>query len=419
MNGWSNVARAFRNRNYRTYQLGRFFAQVTSWMYKTAVGWLAWKLTYSAAWLGVFGLLDQLPALVILPVAGALADRIDSLRVLRITQAVLLAQALIIGLLDVFDMLTLTVLIIVTLTNGVVTAAQQPASQSILPTFLRRDELATAYGLNSVGFNIARFIGPMIAGIVIAEWGTAPAILFNAVGAAVFSFALLRVTIEHPPKLAALSKSLNVLGDIRAALDYSLNHRGIGPTMIVLSALALLPFTIDLLLPSLADGVFHEGPRGLAWMTSAYGIGAMAQASVIARRGGIIGLSDYFVRAVLGLAFSCAAMALAPNIWVSLVVIFFIGFASSATRVSSMTLLQYSIDPNMRGRVASFYAFINQVGPAFASLFVGALGDLIGIQLTAGLMGVWALAVWMYARRRRDGMMTSLEKESSGPIGRR
>ena len=419
MNGWSNVARAFGNRNYRTYQLGRFSAQLTTWMYKVAVGWLVWKLTESATWLGVFGALDQLPALFILPVAGALADRIDSLRVLRITQTVMLAQAIVLGLLDVFDMLTLTVLIVITLTNGAVNAAQQPASQSILPTFLRRNELATAYGMNSVLFNVARFVGPMVAGIVIAEWGTAPAILCNAVGAGIFSLALLRVHIEHKPPPVAPTKSLNVFGDIRAALEYSLYHPGIGPTMVVLSALALLPFTIDLLLPSLADGVFREGPRGLAWMTSAYGVGAMVQASVIARRGGIMGLSAYFVRGVLGVAVSCIALALAPNIWVALVVIFFVGFASSSTRVSSMTLLQYSIDPNMRGRVASFYAFINQVGPAIASLFVGALGDWIGIQYAVGLMGLWAFGAWIYAVRKRDGMMTSLEKEMSGTFGRR
>jgi MFS family permease len=95
----------------------------------------------------------------------------------------------------------------------------------------------------------------------------------------------------------------------------------------------------------------------------------------------------------------------------ALICIFCIGFASSATRVSSMTLLQYSVDADMRGRVASFYAMINQTGPAFASLFVGAAGDYVGVQLTMGLIGVWTLAAWAIGVRRKPAMRDSLEKD--------
>ena len=410
--GWSNVARAFRNRNYRIYQSGRFVSQITVWMYKVAIGWMVWKLTLSATWLGVFGALDQLPALFILPVAGALADRVNALKVLRSTQAILLVQAVVLSALDAFDMLDLWALVAVTLINGLINAVQQPASQSILPNLLRRDELATAYGLNSLTFNVSRFTGPMLAGLIINEWGTAPAIFGNAFGAAVFSLVLARVKVDFSTPTRKLSETLHVFRDIREGLAYATRHRGIGPTMAVLSALSILPFTIDLLLPSLADGVYHAGANGLAWMTSAMGVGAMVQASVIARRGGVIGLSAYFVRGVLGVGIAFIALSLAPALWVALIIIFFIGFTSSSTRVSSMTLLQYSVDANMRGRVASFYAMINQVGPAIASLFVGAIGDHFGIPLTMGLMGVWTLAVWVYAVRRRADMTETLEDEA-------
>jgi MFS family permease len=409
--GWSNVRRAFAHRHYRTYQTGRFVSQITVWMYKVAIGWMVWKLTHSAAWLGVFGLLDQLPALFILPVAGALADRLDSLKVMRVTQAILLVQAVSLSLLDAFDLLTLWNLIVFALVYGLVNAAQQPAGQAILPNLLDRHELATAYGLNSLTFNVSRFIGPMLAGIIINAWGTAPAIFCNAIGATFFSIALMRMqTLFTFPKRPR-SASSAVFRDIREGFRYARRHPGIGPTMAIMSSLSILPFTIDLLLPSLADGVFHAGAQGLAWMTSMMGVGAMAQAAVMARRGGVAGLSAYFFRGILGLGATFLLLSVSPALWMALICIFSIGFTSSATRVSSMTLLQYSVDADMRGRVASFYAMINQTGPALASLFVGVLGDHIGLKLTMGLIGVWTLAAWALGVSHKAAMRDSLEKD--------
>ena len=91
---WSNIGRAFANKQYRTYQLGRIVFLSTTWMYRVAIGWLVWELTHSATWLGIFGLLDQAPAILVMPLAGAQADRMDSLKLMRLTQAALLVQAL-------------------------------------------------------------------------------------------------------------------------------------------------------------------------------------------------------------------------------------------------------------------------------------------------------------------------------------
>ena len=102
--GWSNISDALNNRNYRTYQGGRFLSQITIWMYKVTIGWMVWDMTQSAAWLGVFGVLDHAPALFIMPIAGALADRMDSLKFIRITQAILMVQALVHSLLVALDM---------------------------------------------------------------------------------------------------------------------------------------------------------------------------------------------------------------------------------------------------------------------------------------------------------------------------
>ena len=409
--GWSNLGRALRHKHYRLYQGGRVFSHTTSWMYKLAVGWIVWKLTYSTTWLGIFGILDQVPALLVMPLAGAMTDRIDALKMLRITQLLLLVQGVALAALDFFDLLNIPVLLVFTLLYGICNAFQLPANQTILPNLMPREDLTVAYGLNSVAYNIARLVGPMLAGLTINAWGTAPSIFCNAIGASIFSACLfvLQTRFTMPPN--APKRSHNMLGDIRDGVIYSMEHRGIRSTMMILGALSMLPFTIDLILPSIADGVYHMGSNGLAWMTAILGIGAMVQASLIARRDGVAGLSYYGIAAIVWMGGAFCILAFTTNFWLALVFVFVIGFTSSATRVSSMTLLQYSVEPHMRGRVASIYGMITHFGPALGAVMVGFLGDRLGLPLIMGVIGLFTLAIWGWAFARREEIASTLEAD--------
>lgn len=411
---WSNLTKALSHKNYRNYQSGRFFSHTASWMYKLAIGWMVWKLTYSTAWLGVFGFLDQAPALFIMPLAGALTDRIDALKMLRVTQALIAIQGISLAFLDFFDLLNLPLLIIFTLAFGIINAFQLPANQTILPNLMPRELLTVGYGLNSVFYNVARFVGPMLAGAVINAWGTAPAILCNAAGAGLFMLCLIFLQTKFTmPSRQPRSASRNMLGDIRDGFIYAMQHRGIAPTILILSCLSLLPYSIEMILPSLADGTYKMGATGLAWMTSILGVGAMLQAALIARRGGVNGLCFYAVQAILWMGAAFCALAFSANFWLALVFIFVIGFTASATRVSSMTLLQYAVEPHMRGRVASIYGLITHFFPALGALIVGLLGDRFGLPVVLGVIGAITLAVWAWAFGRRHVMAQTLEVEAS------
>ena len=409
--GWSNLGRALRHKHYRLYQGGRVFSHTTSWMYKLAVGWIVWKLTYSTTWLGIFGILDQVPALLVMPLAGAMTDRIDALKMLRVTQLLLLLQGVALAALDFFDLLNIPVLLVFTLLYGICNAFQLPANQTILPNLMPREDLTVAYGLNSVAYNIARLVGPMLAGLTINAWGTAPSIFCNAIGASIFSACLfvLQTRFTMPPN--APKRSHNMLGDIRDGVIYSMEHAGIRSTMMILGALSMLPFTIDLILPSIADGVYHMGSNGLAWMTAILGIGAMVQASLIARRDGVAGLSYYGIAAIVWMGGAFCILAFTTNFWLALVFVFIIGFTSSATRVSSMTLLQYSVEPHMRGRVASIYGMITHFGPALGAVIVGFLGDRLGLPLIMGVIGLFTLVIWAWAFARREEIASTLEAD--------
>lgn len=409
---WGNIGIALRHSNYRNYQAGRFLSHTASWMYKLAIGWLVWKMTHSAAWLGVFGFLDQAPALFIMPLAGALTDRIDALKMLRITQVLLAVQGVLLALLDWFDLLNLPILIVMTLFYGIVSAFQLPANQTILPNLMPRNALTVAYGLNSVFYNVARFAGPMLAGVVISAWGTAPAIMCNAIGALLFLCVLVYLAGKIDiPRQERRSPSSSVLAEIREGFSYTMNHGGVRPAVVILSALSLFPYTVEMILPSLADGVYKMGAFGLAWMTAMLGVGAMAQATLIARRGGVSGLSAYAIQAILWMGLAFCVIAFVSNFWLALVCVFVIGFTASATRVSSMTLLQYCVEPSMRGRVASIYGLITHFFPAAGALLVGALGDRLGLPTVMGVIGLFTLLIWLWAFLRRHDMARALEVE--------
>lgn len=408
-NSWGNVSKAFSHRNFAVYQGGRFFAHTFGWMYRIAIGWMVWKLTASTAWLGIFGLLDQLPSLLIMPLAGALTDRLNPLHMLRITQALLVALGVSLAALDWFGLATLPVLIGFALVHGVISAFQLPANQSVLPHLTPRELLTVAYGLNSVMFNVARFVGPMLAGVTINAFGTAPAIFSNALGAAIFLATLtwLNGKIEMPP---GTSKGKNVLRDITDGFSYAARHPGIGPAIAILFALASLPFAVELILPSIADGIYAMGASGLAWMSAALGVGAMIQAALIARRGAVGGLAMYGVNSVLVLGVAFCVLAVSGNFWIALAAILVIGFCSSALRVSWMTLLQHCVDQNMRGRVASIFGVITHLCPAVGALAAGAIGDRFGLQIVLGVMGAFTLGVWLWAFTRRETLTRELEK---------
>jgi MFS family permease len=347
----------------------------------------------------------------VMPLAGAMTDRIDALKMLRITQLLLLVQGVALAALDFFDLLNIPVLLVFTLLYGICNAFQLPANQTILPNLMPREDLTVAYGLNSVAYNIARLVGPMLAGLTINAWGTAPSIFCNAIGASIFSACLfvLQTRFTMPPN--APKRSHNMLGDIRDGVIYSMEHSGIRSTMMILGALSMLPFTIDLILPSIADGVYQMGSNGLAWMTAILGIGAMVQASLIARRDGVAGLSYYGIAAIVWMGGAFCILAFTTNFWLALVFVFVIGFTSSATRVSSMTLLQYSVEPHMRGRVASIYGMITHFGPALGAVIVGFLGDRLGLPLIMGVIGLFTLVIWTWAFARREEIARTLEAD--------
>src|SRR6516225_10002970 len=188
--GFGNVVLAFAHRNYRIYTGGNAVSLVGIWMQRVAVGWLAWTLTHSGTWLGVMSMAEFFPVVFLSPLAGALADRRDRVGIIRVTQIAGSVEASLLAVLVYTGWITIELLFLLTLLLGVFNAVAQPSRLALIPTLVDRAALPSALAINAIIFNSARFLGPAVAGIVIARISVGAAFAVNAATYVVFLIAM-------------------------------------------------------------------------------------------------------------------------------------------------------------------------------------------------------------------------------------
>ena len=320
--GLGNIARAFAHRNYLVYVSGNSISLIGWWLERVAVGWLTWTLTHSGAWLGLISLADFLPVFFLAPFAGVLADRRDRVWTIRLTQWIGCVQASLLAILVVSDAMTIEILFALVLMLGIASGVAQPSRLALIPTLVDRESLASALAINSVIFNLARFIGPALAGIVIAEIGIAAAFAANAVSYIAFQISLLNLR-GLPPQLAVGRQ--NVLRASVEAFSYACRHSGIGPMLLLFVVTTIGTRGFIELFPGFADRVFGRGPQGLAMLTSTVGLGAICGASWMVLRSAITGLANVVLVCTLIMSLAILAFAATDAFFLALPCVFVAG----------------------------------------------------------------------------------------------
>jgi MFS family permease len=412
--GFQNAVHLLRTRNYRVYTSGNSISLIGTWMQRASVLWLAWQLTHSTVWLGVVSVAELLPTLVLSPVAGLLADRVDRLRLIRITQMIAMVQAALLAALIYGGAITIELLFVLTLALGAANAVNQPARLALIPNLVDRTNLAAAVAVNSLVFNLARFIGPAVAGIIIDRGSIGLAFGVNAVTYLPFIAALARIKLapDRAGSLAGTRREL--IGDTLAGYAYALRHPGIGRMILLFCVTCFCLRGFIEMFPGFADLVFGRGPVGYTWLTATLGLGAVAGGLFMVRRPGIHGLTALiightFLTAVAALGFTATA-----NYWVAIACVFICGFSLVTTGISAQTLIQSAVDPAMRGRVLGFYGMLFRGGPAVNALALGWLSSLIGLRPAVAAGAGVCLLYWGWARLRQDVMERALEAEARG-----
>lgn len=377
--GLAKITETLRSPNYGSYVIGNGTSLVGTWMQRIGVGWLAWELTGSPFWLGLIAFAELFPAVFVGPVAGAVADRRNRLRLVQFTQFLASVQAVTLFALAVTDNITILTLGLLSLFLGIVSAFNQPARLALITSLVEQRQLNSAIGINSVIFNLARFIGPAIAGIIIANGHISWVFGLNALATAFFVFVLLRLRLTVPAKPARARK--HFISDITDGIGYAIRDPHISTLLAMLITIGLGVRPLVELLPGLAAAVFTGGPQTLALLTSSLGGGAIIGGLWLAGRDHGNNLSNTVMLGILGQATALLLFISTPSLWVAVPAIALLGLAMSITGAGIQTSLQLHVDGDMRGRVLSLYGLILRGGPAIGTLTMGWMAEYLGLRL--------------------------------------
>lgn len=399
--------------NYGVYVAGNSISLIGSWMQRIGVGWLAWELSHSGAILGLVAFADLFPTLLIGPFGGALADRLDRRRLLMIGQSINMVLSFLFFALTATGLITVPLLVLIIAINGAVIGINQPARLSLISNLVTRDHLPTAVAINSLVFNLARFVGPAIAGLMILRFGIASVFLANALSFTSFLIALMMLNLPvHDPK-ADDKKPLPMLQAIGEGLRYVAGHAGIGPILALHAILAVTTRPFVELLPGFADEIFDRGAGGLAALSSAIGIGAIAAGLFLAQRGPEKDLARIALLAALLGALSTLAFALSPHFWVAMIAVAAGGFALVTAGVGTQTLLQTSVDEAVRGRVLSLFGLVFRSGPAIGALLMGFASEFVGLRWPLIIGAILGAIAWAIIWQRRNSISQALRPSTT------
>ncbi|HEY0424421.1 MAG TPA: MFS transporter [Rhodopila sp.] len=404
----SAIGGVLAQRNARIFYSGSIVCWTGSWVQRIATDWLAWELTHSALWVAIIAFCNLAPSVIVSPIAGAVADRVDRVRLTMASQFVTVAQAIILVALILSGLIRVEFMAFLTLCNGAAETFAQPARQCLIPGLVPRSHLPGAVALNSLTYNAARFVGPAISGPMIAVWGVVPSIVVNALA---FLYASLTMhMLRLDPSIRRGERSgFSVLHDAFDGIRYVARHRGIGPLMLYAATVGMTLRAVPEMLPPYVADQFGRGAEGLATLASTMGCAALIGGLAVAIRGRMTGLTRIAVGCGLILALATAGFVATHIFAVGVICIAAIGAATTMHGISCQTLLQNSTAPGMIGRVLSTWGMITRAAPAMGALAYGIASEFLGLQIPVLIGAGICVVVWLRTWSRLSHMVPILE----------
>jgi MFS family permease len=391
---------AFTYRDFRVLWLGAFTSTVGNWMQEVAQAWLVFDLTKSSFYLGLDDFLGQLPILLFTLIGGVVADRHDRRHLLLGSQFVQMTTAFILAGLIFWRVVRVQHILLLSFVAGVGQAFGGPAYQALIPSLVRKDHLPNAIALNSIQFNLARVVGPILAGATLATWGGAACFALNGLSFFVVIVALIALTIKH---IAPTDKK-PMMQDLKGGLRYAKGQPAIIALTILASLTTFLGLPLLTFLPVFARDVFHGDINRFSHMMAISGVGAVCGALIVAWLGRFrhMGLVLLLVQAAFGALLVAFSFSRVP--WVSYAILFCTG--ASLLIVFSMTssLVQLIVPDQLRGRVVSIYMVAFRGGMPLGSLAAGYAASRSSAPLVLGTNGILILGVALYFLTRSHGV---------------
>jgi MFS family permease len=390
---WKFALRALRSRNYRLFFTGQSVSLIGTWMTQIATSWLVYRITGSAWLLGIVGFASRIPSFLLGPFAGVWVDRWNRHQTLVVTQILSMLQSFALAGLALARIITIREIIWLGLAQGIINAFDMPARQAFVIQMVEdRADLGNAIALNSSMVNMARLLGPSIAGIIIAAFGEGYCFLIDGFSYLAVIASLLAMRIAAKPRGA----DKPVWHELKEGWHYVTHFVPIGSILLLLAVISLVGMQYTVLMPIFAGQVLHGGPHTLGFLMGASGVGALGGAMFLATRKNVLGLGRVVPLASAIFGTGLIALGLSRFLWLSLLLMLFVGGAMMTQMASSNTILQTIVQDDKRGRVMSFYSMAFLGMAPFGSLLAGGLAHQIGAPRTVMISGTICImgAAW-------------------------
>jgi MFS family permease len=399
---WPPALRALQHPNYRLFIAGQLVSLIGTWMQMVAQGWLVYRLTGSALLLGLIGFASQIPVFVMSPVGGVVADRWDRRRVLLLTQAAMMVLAFVLAALSLTGAVRIWHLFVLSTLLGVANAVDMPTRQAFVVEMVGKADLGNAIALNSSMVNGARLVGPALAGVLVAAVGEGWCFFLNGVSflAVIAGLAAMRLPAAQPAAPAA-----GVVARVVEGFRFVAQTPPIRDLLLLLGCMSLMGMPYTVLMPIVADGILHGGPRAYGLLMSASGVGALAGAVALAAKREMRGLFRWTALGAAGFGAFLILFAASRVLWLSVALLVPAGFAMMVQMASCNTLIQAMVPDRLRGRVMAVYAMMFLGMGPFGALLAGALAHPLGVPVTVAIGGTAcvigsAIFAWRLPRLR-------------------
>jgi len=389
---------ALSSRYYLIYLIGNTISLHGLWIYRVALGWFAWQLTGSELWVGIVAFTQFAPAVVFGPLFGVLADRFDRRAASLLINSVSIINMLLLGFMTYRGHVDIVVLTMLSLMQGVLDGAHMPVRMSIVPNLVTKNQLQSAIAITSISFNVSRFVGPAIAGLIIANLGVATAFAVNGVSYLSLIAAMLVVRLN--PTAGRTPRQGRVWQELQDGVRYVRQHRSLRSILVVVALASLFGRGALEMMPAFADAVYQRGSAALAILTSAIGAGAVLTGLALSRSTQWLTINVVRAAAAAGGAL-IAVLGFQQNFHAAVAIVAALGVILSLCGVGSQILIQTLVDDEVRGRVSSIWGMIAFGGTALGGLVVGAAATVWGLQDAVIVTGVLCTAAVALSARRK------------------
>jgi MFS family permease len=385
----ADPASALSSRNYRKFLLGNFLSVLGVWIQRLALGWHAWQLSESALIVGVTAAAQFVPAVVLTPFFGVVVDQVSTRGAAVVLHIFLAGVAALLALLTLSGHMSTEWLIGLALANGIVQSAYSPVRLALIPDLVRKAQFPSAVAISSMAFNFSRFLGPGIAGTVVALYGLGYAYLINAITylPIIFILMILRVA-PHEPHPA---NQKSYVAQLMEGLRYARDHAPIRQVILLAAVSNFFGRGIVEIMPAFAALIFDGGSSALAALMASAGVGAIGASLLFGIRSLHTELHWLVVIGAIGVALSMLLFATVSTLTAGVLVVMLMGLFASLVAIGSQTEVQIHVENRLRGRVMSLWSLVIMGGPAIGSVVAGALAGSVGSTWTSASFGIASL----------------------------